>query len=947
MAKGFYLKSAFRNIWNGKKQSFIYFLGIFISITVVTSLSIWSVTAEDVSVKDFMEAQDFELRVRSYLPERLPDIKEWLDEESLVESSSFIHYNLAFFNAEDKTPFYRFFPLDNQENMSDPVGLSTLFLIDNITAPRIASQFNYEGSFDLQEGEVLISRTIANQLEGIYNKTIEPGIQVNLSICKQSTDFGLYLFQYEPEHFYNITIKGIYEIIPGITMLQSSFSQDFIDTSIIFLRDNLAQEHVDRMESNGLTPILVVKLDSDKITDDGADEIMPKIEQLIISLEIEQSTSLPYILDAPIDDLKQSFNKAKNYMLVLLPVVILGVIQALFTTNIVIEHRKTEIIILKERGGQKLQIIGTFILEFFILALIGIIISSLSSIILASLIPGLTPEGLTWEGFTSFLGSLKIQYIPVIITILSALIVTLIYASIRINQILTYEISEREQKFRGKVQKGILLGILIVATVGSIAALIIFGIIYQLELADVFNYSIEDTQKGTILFILIIIVTLLLSICVSLLVTFILGKINWTKILNKDGFFISNNFKNSDHKFSSIILILLIVCTTAFFSFTQLATLKINEQNTEYYNNGSDLRIHTKDIHHLFTTNLSTTTGVDDAMAVMKSSGQYGLDLVTLYGVNATKFSDIGRWDSSSFSNELEIIDDIYKDFNYESWLARLPLYRNGTIISDSLAKKFELEIGETITLSTIPFGGRYGNDEFYIVGIMHSAPGLGLTDGVNLALDQPNAYYMLVNDWKFYEDYRINNTNLFFANLNNNANLEDVENNLKLNEKIVDVNPSLEYVSFGELFVNKYLPPIQIFIYIQIVLTLLIGSIIIISNIDFILSQRKPNNAILFALGNPWKGLLRTILSELAILSSAVIFFGSIIAFPMVAISNLLAKSFLLDKLILPLNYTINYLSIILVCIGILVIPLLATLPVLLKSRNEKIANIIYQITY
>jgi len=945
MASGFYLKNAFRNIWNGKRQSVIYFLGIFISITVITSLSIWSVTAEDSSIRDFMAAQDYELRIRSYLPDRLPDIKDWLDQDSLVESSSFIFYNLAFFNAEDKIPFYRFYPLDNQENMSNPVGLSTLLLIDNKTIPRIASQFTFQGDFDIQEGEVLISSTIAQQLQWVYNTTITPGMKVNLSVCKQSTDYGVFLFQYEPEHFYNVTIRGIYDMIPGITMMQSSFSSDFLDSSVIFLQDNMEAEHIERMESNGLMPLLFAKLDPEQVTAEGADEIMPIIENLIQRLEIAQTTSLPYILDTPLNDLEQAFSKAKSYMFVLLPVIILGLIQSLFTTNIVVENRKTEIIILKERGGQKLQIIGSLLLEFLILALMGILFSVVASIIFAAIIPGLASEGLSWINFTNFLSNLKVQLLPIIVTILGILLISLIYASIRINQLLNIEISERELKFREKVQKGILLGSLIAITIGATAVLITLAIIYQIDLVDVYNYSLEETQKGTILFILITIIYLLLSVCFTLLFIYLLGKIKWNKILNKNGFFISNIFKKSNFKFNTIILILLIVTSTYFFTLTQLKTLKTNEEATIYYNNGSDLRIHTYDVHHSFAENFSQITGVEDVIPIMKSSGQYGFDSITLFGINATKYSDIGRWDDSSFDSELEIIPEIYKDLNYKQWLTRLPLEPNGTIISDSLAKKYELQIGETISLSNVLFGGTFGIDVFLITGIMHSAPGLGLTEGANLALGQPNDYYMLINEWKFFDNYRINNTNLFLAKTESTVSVDEIENEISQFEIVEEVNPDLVYISFGEIYVNRYVPPIRIFMYTQMILVLIIAAIIIISNIDFVLMQRRSNNAILFAIGNSWKNLLKMTMSELLILNLFAILFGAIIGFPMVVLSNFLTKSFLLDRLILPLQYSVNYIGILAVCLGIIIVPLLSILPTLLKNRNERIANVIFQL--
>ncbi|MHA1213238.1 MAG: hypothetical protein ACTSSH_12365, partial [Candidatus Heimdallarchaeota archaeon] len=145
MSAEFYLGTAFRNIWHHKRQTGLFFLGIVISVSVITSLSIWSSTAENLAVSDFIKDQDFEIKVRSYLTSRLPDIKVWLDTQPLIDSTFYIYYNLAFFNAEDKDPFYRFWPLENQDDPSDPVSLATLLLLNKSCVKRLASQFSVQG----------------------------------------------------------------------------------------------------------------------------------------------------------------------------------------------------------------------------------------------------------------------------------------------------------------------------------------------------------------------------------------------------------------------------------------------------------------------------------------------------------------------------------------------------------------------------------------------------------------------------------------------------------------------------------------------------------------------------------------------------------------------------------------------------------------------------------
>ncbi|MHA1504370.1 MAG: hypothetical protein ACTSPT_04170, partial [Candidatus Heimdallarchaeota archaeon] len=266
MSLGFYFKTAFRRMWQSRKYFIVYSIGIILTISVISSVTIWSVTSENLAVRDFLRDFDYELRVRSYIPDNLPDIQAWLENHPLVESVSNISYNQAFFNAENKNPLYKFYPFDDQDDMNEPVSVATLLLPPNNTIRRIKSQFNVIGNFSLELGEVLISEQQAETLELVFGQPIVPGMKLNLSVCRNSVDFGTLLFQYQPTHFYNVTVKGIYRRIPSVTMLQKSFSEDFLDNSIIFLYDNLIRsDKLHMLETNGLYPLVMATCDPDKI----------------------------------------------------------------------------------------------------------------------------------------------------------------------------------------------------------------------------------------------------------------------------------------------------------------------------------------------------------------------------------------------------------------------------------------------------------------------------------------------------------------------------------------------------------------------------------------------------------------------------------------------------------------------------------------------------------
>jgi ABC-type antimicrobial peptide transport system permease subunit len=944
MAVGFYFSSALRNIWNNKKQSIIFLVGISISLTLIISLSSWSSTASTLAIRDFANSQDYELRVRSYIPSNLPGIQQWLNDQTTVESTARLYHNLAFFNAEDKNPFYRFWPLDDQEDNEDPVTITTLFLFPNQSIERLSNQFEVEGEFDLGLNDVLISRYHAEQIKHYLNVTVVPGMTVNLTVCRQSVDFGVFLFQYEPINFYNITVRGIYDSISSVTMLQRTFSQNQIQDSIIFLRENMLQGDIERMEANGLTPILVAKMKADSLANEGIENVNAKIEELSDYLLIAHPTSLPFILDIPYNNLLQAYTRANSLMFVLIPVVLLGVIQAILTTNIILENRKTEIEVYQEKGGQKWQIIESILIEFAILSFIAIALSILFSLIVASLIPAIASQELTLASFADFFTNLEFSYLLAAISSVVALIVISIFVTLKVNQILQVDISERDLIFRDRLQKLITVITLSVLTGAAIVLFIIFAVIYGRNFGGIYTFTVDNTQKSSLLFITLSVGILLIAILLSIGLFALLGKLKvfYNKVLRRSSFFLVNYFRNSKYKLNTVFIALLIMTSSIFFSITLISTMQKTDAAVNYYNNGADLRIVTQDIQYSFEENLTQIEGINETMSVMKTSGLYGSDTyLTVYGIDPIKYSTIGRWIESSF--HLEDVPDSYDAENFVDWLEILEVDGNGTLISDVLAEfSPSLTYNATFQVNSLPIEATLGSDQFRITGLIHSAPGLGLSSGINLELDQPNDYFMIVNEEKLYDEYGIEKTNLFFASLEEGADIEQVTADLLELDEVIEVNPSLVSEGFAEIYVNKYVPTLGMFLIIQIIFTGIIGFFVIVSNIDYVMSQRKQETAIFIALGNTNANYVRITMAELSLIVLTTIIAGLIVAIPMTLLTTSLIVPFLTDVLIIPYSFCLDYLLVGIIIVTLIIITFLGAIPSIIRTRNQKTAEAI-----
>ena len=926
MSAKFYFKSAMRNIANGKKQSVLYILGIFLSVSLLISLRLWSSTAEDLAARDFLTDQDFELKISTYMPEDIPFILDWLDNDPIVQKTYEMYYNLACFNAEEKEPDYIF---DPQDDPNDPISITALGLWPKDSLDRIETQFSVRGSFDLQLGEVLISEYEAKEIEGIVGYAIKPGMKINISIARRSPELGeVRLFHFELRHFYNVTVKGIYRPIPAISMLQKTFSASFLRDSVIFLRENIIDSDILQMRANGIEPAIMVKTKVDELKKNGIGEILNILEDLTDRLKIAYQSSQYLILDTPTIELQQSYSLAQTAIVFMVPVIASSIILTLFTTNIVIEKRKGQLFTLKDRGGQNWQIIGLILLEFLILTLIGIVLSIVASFVIASLIPSIASGSFSGAVFREFIIKVKFPFTLTLYTIVSVLLISSLFVLVKLRMVLQNNVEEKQKQTRERIQK---LGVII--TVGGLFVLTLIFLIYNtiqnhLDIVDAYNFDINQSQQSMMVFLAIILLIILLAIVATLISNNILGKLKWLYdrfFLNKS-FFVTNSLRNSQNKLTTILIILIIISCFNVFTLNIYATIRANEQAEQYYQNGADLRIHTSYVESTYGTNISAIEGIGEVMPVLRTEGKLIYNRVTVYGIDPIVYSRIGRWDSV-YTNQ-DIITDMLHNLNESD---------KGVIISDFVSERLNLTIGSTFTIAELPFGIAY--ESFEVKGIIHSAPGFGLAYGINIELNQPNQEFLLVNDRTLRENHSITDTNLFFAKLKPDADENKVVAELLNFENVISVNPEVVNEQFVGKYIRNYIPDVKTFLLIQIVLMNAVGLIIIGNNIEFILKQRDQSNAILNSIGNSTKSLIQIIFAEILVIEITSIIIAFIVGFPLSIFSVQFNRPIFTNHNILDYTFKMDVIGIPIFIVAILAISLLVTIPSIVRFSKQNIS--------
>ncbi|MBN1329375.1 MAG: ABC transporter permease [Candidatus Heimdallarchaeota archaeon] len=910
----------------------LYILGIFVSISLILSLRLWSTTAEDLAARDFLEDQDFEMSVNSYMPQDLPSMKDWLVYDPLVDSIYELYNNLACFNADNKPDDYRWYPEDQQQDMNDPISITALGLFTKDTLKRIETQFSVRGSFDLELNECLISEFEAAELGRIFGYPIEPGMNLTFSLARNSPELGqVFIHQLELKHYYNVTIKGIYRPIPAITMLQKTYSGSFLRDSVIFLRENVDYESIIQMNINGIQPLFLIKMNIENLKADGIDQMLNKLFELADRLKINFPSSIYSILDSPTTELLQSYSVAQSAVIFVIPVVATSMILTLFTNNIVIEKRKEQIMTLKDRGALNWQIISLVVLEFQILTALGIVLAIGVSYILASFIPTIASGNFSGIIFLEFLTTMKFPFVLVLYVILGIFILTIGFTIAKLMLFLNSNKEERQIRQQEKFFRIISIVAITASTILVLVVLIILSIKHYSDTLSISNYNLYHSRKSMIIFLLVLLLIILFSVSTTFVLNFGLKKMKWfyNRMFFKNSFFISNTLKQSKSKLTSLLLIFILIGSFNVFSFNIYSTLAHNEKQESYYNNGADLRIHTSFVDSNYVINITNIEGINEAMAVLRADGKLIYNRVTVYGINPTVYSRIGRWDGIQrpHSEIMEIMNNLE---NAE----------NGAIISDFVAERLSLSIGSRITVTGLPNSSYIEN--FYVQGIIHSAPGLGLAYGSNLELNQPNEEFLLINDYVMRKDYGVTDTNLILADLDYNCPLGAVKEDLLKLGDVIDVNPEIINPQFVGNYINQYIPNVRKFLLLQIVLMNFIGLLLITILIEFVLKQRDQNNAIMKTLGNSNWNLLQIIVSELFVIEVMSFLVSLIIGLGFTIFSININTASFTNHNIIPFQFTFAYLGITAFLIILLGISILATLPVIIRFTRKNIAMVL-----
>ena len=932
----------FKNIRNRKRSTIIVMLGLIFALSILFTSSIWTQTSQKIIADDYIETLDYEMYISTFRMNAMLPVNTFALADSTVRQVDWFFPTIALFNYEDKAEDYRWYPEENQENMSNPVSLTNSFVISSRAIERIRMNFEFEGNASLNSGEILMSYTQAEQLSADYNETITPGYKLNVAVTRRipNTDIGEHTMQFydiADTSYENYTVAGIYKYIGHNSIIDRliggslSTGQGLVLDSIFFPIEDMTDVDKTIMDSSGILPRLLVKTDAQQLRSNGIEGMPDNLLALKERIEIRFYHTYCYILDQQIQTMTDEYRRTFGSLALFVPTLVAAVFLTILSTQMTVKRRREEIAFLRSRGAVSSQIVGMFFGEFLFISIFSLLISIGVGILLSALIPAFGQN----QFFNSTLFYRYFQYLeisPYDIEIYS-LIVLGIYLGMTLINVITYVRRDIQESMlvtrRG--QQMLSVGLKVGAFVLTVAGFIFLYLDYRKTAATSYTYGFNMISASTKTLFIFIAIIFFVCYFVSVGINYLLRNAEkiFGFIFKKGKFLISRNMKRFNKSFTELtFFLILIICLLTTFLTIRSTTIH-NIALEEEYRAGADLRIQTMVPVNItdFEQTIENITGVKNITGFYSAIASIGLQEIEIFGIEPLEYLEIGRWTPGSFV-----------DMSATEAITALANNESGVILSDFIAERLGFTVGREMYITD--FRGGPFQIKMNVSAIVSSAPGLGVAHGYDPKMNRGANEWALITREMFVDEVGDLNGTLFLASVEEDADIEQITEQIKAIDPLIIVNPDQinpEYIGY---FIIEYIPHVTITLLIGAIFLNIIGVVYIIISTDFILEQRRRENAVLLALGGRQTKIQKLLLSELFVFLLTTFIFGIPLGILTTVSMLVFSKPLLISREILPMGIHIDVVALVIMIGTLIIAAAIGIIPIIRKQMKYEIVH-------
>lgn len=973
------LSYAVSNIWRMKRRSVTLIIGFAIGAALISSFVTWQSVAPRVAIKDALAERNYEIEIQPGFPWQghhiLENVSRWLMTQPIVEQTEIVYHTMGLFGAHGLPKDY-FFGISGFGGYS-PSGilisdLETVFLVNETFLGSAADQFQVQGEFKVDNETIMISHRLASEIyeaTGIY---LQIGTPMNFTIAgslPQHPDVGpIYYGNFTPVEFDNLRIGGIYSRIPEETPAALQFAPESLTDGLIMSRSLIDFSIEESLETTQVLPKMFVRSSRREISKLSPLQVTNRIEKLAGLVKAEFSSLEVTVYTEHISQKVDRFWDTNIIvMFLLVPSVILAGYLSVLTANLVTRGRSLEVGILKSRGADHWELATMFSAEYGILAIFGTLIGSLflSVFISASISAFSANYTIDLKTLEMFISETNLSPAALILALIYSLVVLMLVIMRQVRYFINLDVAEAIQATtRSRVE-------FLKRWHFDFAASSFSFIIWSLILLNglhkrIFGLPVRESQTGFLL--LGIIIWFFLATSSGRLVVRILPNlIVWLrlrKILGARVKLLIESYSRRSQHIVPILLMFVMAFSIGAFVLETSQMVQSNADNELSYLIGSDCKvITTSDTSVNFSNTLMGEDGVEYVTPVIQTTGDIGPFRVAMMGLDPALYWEIGKWERTRLAAEYDYspviqslnanygFDDLtdqgsLKSMTIEIALKVMSRSTNSLILNDFLAQHLKIGPGDSLVVRSI--GGSWEHfQEFIVLGILETAPGFGKLDDAGRLIGKKTASdggAVLVSSNLLIETFEHEAASFFMLSTFNEASLNTISRNILNYPEVLRVFTS-QYAQEESRHFVRFLGISGIAV-VSFVCTIIISILCLTVFLDYIISERRQEYAIMRAAGAKKRQIASQILFEfLGILIPGFIV-GLALGTAFSVMFVILSKEFLLYSGTLPFaiepitpeTLTLVILSFV-VSIGALVIG--AVIPAR-KAAQSNVANIL-----
>jgi len=814
--------------------------------------------------------------------------------------------------------------------------------VDNEFLSLIARDLWIQGSFQLQPGEVVVSNQFIYYAEHVYNYTLQLNDTIDIDILMANDPGGpAILGNLDRQSFDELKIVGIFDPKTTNSMIEralpsiprANWIQSNIRYNILGLRDGILIRNdaisEDSLPEDGFfTPSTLVRVSASALAAAGPENILTNLMSLVA--RTQERYNVTYDGEDKIVAMQTAVNTyiaSLQLSILALPVILLALFFSVFAADTFMAPRTVEVGIIRSKGASYSQVSTIFLWETLIISTLSIIMGIILSILFAPLIPASTSfMNFDWNVYYYYITSTVVTPGTILraiaLTVLPSMLFILYLARKAAQTEIGLTLMEVTDDPTEQVEShGFTIGASITLLV------IVIALMYILPKSSIF--FLMELSLGTAAWFFIAYNGSRISRVglanISKRLSFIFGQKN----LISAGY-----LRMRKGRIIPLMVVLALTMSTTIAFAVQSDSLRVDLNREVTYAVGADLRISCTQREFGYDQTLASIEGISQVTPVLRSWARIPGQEITIEALNASIYSEIGNFDSSSFGERAA--SDV---------LAALAATPDGIILSQYHAAFMNKTVGDSIRLQ-MSGAGELQDVEFVVVGEVFSAPGFGYASvldippsilGAGFGFQAGYTGFAITNLNYTAEALNRETTDLFLASINDNTNQTQLISNLRMLPGVYPTTPETFNLKTRSLQTALFLNTVEGLFSIGFVMSLTLSVFALSISLGSVVRERRKEYAVMRAIGGSQRQIVSMVFSEFAgvVLASLILslVLGGVFGFVM---------GFLLNNM-MPFSRTLAatislpwyFLSIVLI-IEIVTMVIGAYLPAREASRTE-----------